>query len=167
MSIGIVKQIIEETPETKTFAFEVDASLFTFTPGQFVNVTANVDGSRVRRAYSIASSPLDAEFQLTVKRMTDGKLSTFLCDKAAVGDALDLRGPYGIFTLNEDAPQVVFIAAGSGIVPFRSMWRFIAQKPLEMQVTLLDASKSSRYIIYSEELTELPRPRFNLVHTFT
>ena len=167
MSILRLKTIVEETCETKSFLFELGSNSITFAPGQFVNVTANIQNSRVRRAYSVASSPLDPDFQLTVKRIEGGKLSTFLCDKAAVGDLFDIRGPYGLFTLEPNAFQVVLIAAGSGIVPFRSMWRYIAQRPLDRHVTLLYASKSLRYIIYREELTALARPRFNVVHTLT
>src|SRR5262249_34090800 len=166
MSVSRLNNIVEETPDTKSFLFDIEP--ISFAPGQFVNVTANVtENLRVRRAYSIASSPLETEFQLTVKRMVDGKLSTFLCDKAAVGDVFDIRGPYGLFTLNERAAHVVFIAAGSGIVPFRSMWRYIVQESLDMQVTLLYASKSRDYIIYRNELLKLPRPRFSVVHTLT
>jgi ferredoxin-NADP reductase len=99
--------------------------------------------------------------------MEGGRLSTFLCDKAVVGDVFDIKGPYGLFTLDEDATRAVFIAAGSGIVPFRSMWRYIAQRSLDMHVTLLYASKSVPYIIYREELEALPRSRFNIVHTLT
>src|SRR5206468_2668754 len=58
-------------------------------------------------------------------------------------------------------------AAGSGIVPFRSMWRYIAQKPLNTKVTLLYASKSLRYVIYGEELATSAAARFRVVHTFT
>ena len=168
MSIARLNKIVEETCETKSFLFDFGSNSFTFTPGQFVTVTANITPtSRVRRAYSMASSPLETEFELTVKRMQEGKLSTYLCDKAAVGDLFELRGPFGLFTLQESATQVVFIAAGSGIVPFRSMWRYIVQKPLDMRVTLLYASKSLPYVIYRDELASLPKPQFNVVHTFT
>jgi ferredoxin-NADP reductase len=159
---------MEDTCETKSFFFDLGVNSFAFLPGQFVNVTANMtENSRVRRAYSVASSPLDTDFRLTVKRMEGGHLSTFLCDRAAVGDVLDIRGPYGMFTLEENVAEVVFIAAGSGIVPFRSMWRYIAQKPLDMKVTLLYASKSPRYVIYREELASIASARFRVVHTFT
>jgi ferredoxin-NADP reductase len=166
VSLAKLKTIIEETCETKSFRFDLDP--FAFAPGQFVNVTANVnDKLRLRRAYSVASSPLDADFQLTVKRMEGGQLSTFLCDTAAVGDQFDLRGPYGLFTFEANVAEAVFIAGGSGIVPFRSMWRYIVQKALDVKVTLLYASKSLPYVIYREELALLPPPRFNVVHTFT
>ncbi len=168
MSIAKLEKIVEETPDTKSFFFDLGSDSFSFVPGQFVNMTANIAPStRVRRAYSIASSPLDSEFQLTVKRMQDGVLSTFLCDHAAVGDVFDLRGPYGVFTLREDLAHVVFIAAGSGIVPFRSMWRYIEQKPLDVKVTLLYASKSGPYIIYRDEIAALSSPRFNVIHSLT
>jgi ferredoxin-NADP reductase len=167
MKVGL-KLILEETCETKSFFFDLSTESFTFIPGQFVNLTAEIpQRPRVRRAYSIASSPLDEDFQLTVKRIEGGVLSTFLCENASVGEFFDIKGPYGIFTLDEHAEQVVFIAAGSGIVPFRSMWRYISQKPLNTKVTLLYASRSLGYIIYREELMSLQRPRFTVVHTLT
>jgi ferredoxin-NADP reductase len=82
------------------------------------------------------------------------------------GDVLEIRGPYGRFTLSEDADDVLFVAAGSGIVPFRSMWRWISQRGLDIRITLLYASKSLPYVIYRDELNELAR-RHRVVHTLT
>lgn len=163
-----IRRIIDETPETKSFILDAAGGFPQFLPGQFVNLTMEIpDRGRVKRAYSIASSPMDPEFVLTVKRMDDGVLSTYLCGAVRPGDVLPLRGPYGIFTLNESARHVVFVAAGSGIVPFRSMWRYIRQKELDMGITLLYASKSLQYVIYREELESLDTKQVKLVHTFT
>jgi ferredoxin-NADP reductase len=161
-----IKRIIQETSETKSFCMDIANEPFAFTPGQFVNVTANVTPqNRIRRAYSIASSPLDPEIVLTVKKMEFGRLSKYLCDVVKEGDSLNVRGPYGRFVLDRDT-DLVFIAGGSGVVPFRSMWRFIRQTKSEQKICLLYASKSARHIIYRDELEELAREH-RVVHTFT
>jgi ferredoxin-NADP reductase len=163
-----VQNIVEETPQTKSFVLDLAGEPFQFLPGQFVNVTAQLpDERRVRRAYSIASSPLEPELLLTVKRMEDGLLSNYLCNMIKVGDLLHVRGPYGRFILPENAQEVVFIAAGSGIVPFRSMWRYIRQSGSKTTFSLLYSSKSFRSVIYSDELGALRKAGYHIVHTFT
>jgi len=162
-----IQSVIEETSETKSFILDFGNGHFDFIPGQCVNLTQEVPGhGRVRRAYSIASSPLESEFCLTVKRMEGGLLSTYLCDSVRPGDDLDIRGPHGNFTLEGGAKSVVFIAGGSGIVPFRSMWRYIVHKDLPIEIQLIYASKSPPFVIYRDELESL-RDKLHLVYTFT
>jgi ferredoxin-NADP reductase len=162
-----VTKVWEETPETKSLSLDFAGEPFRFVPGQFVNVTVEIpDKGRTRRAYSIASSPLDPELLLTVKRMEPGLLSEYLCAEVTEGDLLHIRGPYGCFTL-EPSAQSVFIAAGSGIVPFRSMWRYLLQTRSSKRFSLLYASRSFHYVIYREELTALNAAGFRIIHTFT
>jgi ferredoxin-NADP reductase len=163
-----VQRIFEETPETKSFSLDVAGEPLEFEPGQFVNVTVETPGNkRFRRAYSIASSPLDPELLLTVKRIEIGRLSEYLCHALAPGDSLNIRGPYGRFVLHQDVQELVFIAAGSGIVPFRSMWRYVRQTRSRQNISLLYASKSARYVIYRNELDALGQAGYRVVHTFT
>jgi ferredoxin-NADP reductase len=163
-----VQHVIEETLETKSFSLDFAGEPIPFLPGQFVNVTAQLqDGQRVRRSYSMASSPRDPEFLLTVKRMQGGLLSNFLCDHVNAGDVLNIRGPYGRFILEDDGRPLVFIAAGSGIVPFRSMWRYIRQTGSTAVFSLLYSSKSLRHVIYHDELSELSQAGYRIVHTIT
>src|SRR5690349_2312254 len=89
-----VQAVITETIETKSFRLDLAGEPLQFQAGQFVNVTVEIPRTgRVRRAYSIASSPTDSELLLTVKRMDDGLLSRFLCDEVKPGDILNIRGP--------------------------------------------------------------------------
>jgi ferredoxin-NADP reductase len=163
-----VTDTIEETPETKSLKLDWAGQAMEFVPGQFVIVTVQLPNrGRVRRAYSVASSPLDPELLLTVKRMENGLLSTFLCDNVQPGDRLHIRGPYGRFTLEQNAKELVFIAAGSGIVPFRSMWRYIRQTGSKTEFSLLYASKCFRYVIYRDELAGLTQAGYRIVHTLT
>jgi ferredoxin-NADP reductase len=162
-----VTRVWEETRETKSLSLGFANEPVRFVPGQFVNVTVEFPQKlRARRAYSIASSPLDPDLVLTVKRMEPGLVSEYLCDAVTEGDLLHIRGPYGIFTL-EPTAQAVFIASGSGIVPFRSMWRHILQTPASTRFALLYASRSLRYVIYRDELRALGAAGFRIIHTFT
>ena len=162
-------KIIQETPETKTFRFGITGKEFPFLPGQFVMLTADIPGKGLTtRPLSISSSPLEhGIIDLTVKKIPDGALSSFLFDNARIGGVYKLKGPYGVFTLDETANHVVFIAAGSGIAPFRSMWRYILQKNLDMGVTLIFSSKTKDYIIFRNELEEINNGNIRVIHTIT
>src|SRR5215475_14798748 len=143
---AVVTEIIPETADTKTLRCTRPAD-FDFLPGQFVNVTlALPGGQRVRRAYSIASSPLEPELDLTVRLLPGGLVSPILTNEVAKGDRLSLKGPYGRFVLEDK--RLVWIAGGSGIVPFRSMWRYIDQKALSTPFLLLYAVQDVDHLIY-------------------
>ena len=54
------------------------------------------DGYTASRSYSVASPPDGGdEIELTVERLDDGEVSTFLHDVLEVGDELEVRGPIG------------------------------------------------------------------------
>jgi ferredoxin-NADP reductase len=160
-----VTDIITETADTKTLRLTRPAG-FDFVPGQFVNVTLSLpDGGRIRRAYSIASSPLEAGLDLTVRRLPGGAMSPILTDEVEVGWQLSLKGPYGRFLLEDK--RLVWIAGGSGIVPFRSMWRYIDQKGLCAEFALLYAIQDVDHIIYRSELDALRQRGKHVSYTFT
>ncbi len=102
-----------------------------FDPGQFVTFYVRKGAATVTRSYSICSDPSSAEeFDLCIKKVEGGYVSTHLCERA-VGDALNAVGPLGRFLLREpnDRPAV-FVATGTGIAPFRPMVdRLLAQHP--------------------------------------
>ena len=47
------------------------------------------DGYRAQRSYSVATPPTDNEIELTVERLPDGEVSTFLHDEVVVGDTIE------------------------------------------------------------------------------
>jgi ferredoxin-NADP reductase len=107
------------TPTIKAIRLQLDRNDFQFLPGQSVWPKFERDGRKFSKIYSIASSPSHCpEVELCVSRV--GWSSAFLQD-LAIGQALPLRGPYGLMTLSE-LPQRprLYIAEGSGIAPLKS-----------------------------------------------
>jgi ferredoxin-NADP reductase len=162
---AVVTDIIVETPDTKTLRFRRPPD-FTFVPGQFLNVTLCLPGARrVRRAYSIASSPLEEQLDLTIRRVPDGLVSPILTDEVKVGQPISLKGPYGRFLLTDK--RMIWFAGGSGIVPFRSMWRYIDQKEASTEFALLYAIPDVEHLIYRSELNGLLQAGKSIAYTFT
>ena len=107
-----IRDIIAETSDTKTLRVDRPA-YFGFVSGQFVNVTLMTpEDGRVRRAYSIASSPLEPHIDLTVRQLPGGLVSKILTDDVSIGDRLNLRGPYGRFVFEERKLGLYLINVG-------------------------------------------------------
>ncbi|MGD0198439.1 MAG: ferredoxin reductase [Solirubrobacteraceae bacterium] len=124
--------------------------------GQHVDVRLTAqDGYQAQRSYSIASAPEDEQLVLTVERLADGEVSPYLCDVLEPGDELELRGPIGGYFVWQTPPsgQVLLIAGGSGVVPFRSMLRH--HHAAGTQVRLIYSARSLAEVIYRSELEAL------------
>src|SRR3954452_14101392 len=96
-----------------------------FLPGQHYEVRLTApDGYTAQRSYSIASSPLLGRgLELTIERLLDGEVSTYLHDVLAEGDAVEVRGPSTSYFVSRGESPVLLVGGGSGVVPLMSMLR--------------------------------------------
>lgn len=105
-----------------------DGSPIRFKPGQYINVRFYSDGRRYTRSYSIATVPRSRdsdEVELCIALVEGGVGSRYI-RTLRPDDEIEVVGPTGYFTLRDnEPPNVVMIATGTGIVPFRSMRRQI------------------------------------------
>jgi CDP-4-dehydro-6-deoxyglucose reductase len=105
-----------------------DGSEVSFKPGQYVNLRFYVDGRRYTRSYSIATvprGPFGGEIELCIALVEGGVGSNFI-RSLRPDDTVEMQGPVGVFTLRSNEPKnLVMVATGTGIVPFRSMRRQI------------------------------------------
>lgn len=128
-----------------------------FHAGQHVNVSAELDGIRVTRSYSLSDTRRnDGLIAITVKAIEGGKLSRHLCADARVGDVLDLGQAYGDMALPEtrDAP-LLFLAAGSGITPLMAMVRAAAGQGMPVALTMLYWARTREELCFVDELRGL------------
>jgi len=146
----------DETYDTKTFRLgRLDGQSFDYLPGQYITVTVMIVGQEYKRSYSLASSPSHLGIlEITVKRAPNGGVvSNWLNDHLKIGDTLMVKGPFGKFSCaNKVQPKVLFMAAGSGIVPIMSMVRWLAETEAKVDVILLLSFRTWYDIIYRDEL---------------
>jgi ferredoxin-NADP reductase len=173
----IINGVKEETRSTKTFKLVPDPqsetrSLAYFRPGQYLSLKVNVDGIRITRPYSIASSPGDSikgYYEITIKKEEHGFLTHYIWENWKIGTKIESSGPEGFFYYEplRDLNQIVGIAGGSGITPFRSMAKAIAEGVIDAKLTLLYGSSDEDDIIYINELKELEKnhaDKLKIVH---
>jgi len=97
-----------------------------FTPGQYIELS--IPGTDIRRAYSMANLPnWDGRLEFLIRLQKDGAFSTYLAERAKIGDTLIARGPLGDFVLDETSPRPrCLIGGGCGFAPMLSMLRHLA-----------------------------------------
>lgn len=147
---------------------------FHYYSGQHLIVAVNIDGKEERRSYSLNSSPyLDDHLQITVKRVSGGKVSNYLNDHITVGDQLKVRSPQGNLYIDvtpDDYKSVYLFAAGSGITPIISILKSSLQGSVYNTVYLLYGNSSEDQILFKKELDQLKKyfnRRLHIVYTLS
>jgi ferredoxin-NADP reductase len=90
---------------------------FTAEPGQFVKLSATVDGEEYSRFYTLSSPDTDGDFEVTVGIDPEeaGPFSRYL-ESLAPGDELAMSGPFGS-DFYEGETRAVCLVGGPGIGP--------------------------------------------------
>jgi 3-ketosteroid 9alpha-monooxygenase subunit B len=156
-----VAEVIRETHDACSLLLEVPAALadrFAYRAGQFLTFRLTVDGKRLVRCYSLASSPVtDPVHKVTVKRVAQGRVSNQINDAVVAGSVLEVMKPAGVFCLQErvDAQRpVLFFSGGSGITPVVSIIK-TALATTRRPLRLLYANRDARSILFRDELDVL------------
>jgi ring-1,2-phenylacetyl-CoA epoxidase subunit PaaE len=161
-----IKDIRNETSECVSIAFHIPEELknqFAFTQGQNITVKAIINHEEIRRSYSICSSPLDNELRIAVKKIINGKFSSY-ADMLKKNDELEILPPTGKFytDLNiSNKKNYIAFAAGSGITPIISIIKTTLAKEHQSSFTLIYGNKNRSSIIFKEELEALKNRYMN------
>jgi ferredoxin-NADP reductase len=160
-----VKEIIRETGSAKTFRLESkDGKLPWFRAGQYINLFVEIGGVKTSRPYSISSAPGKSYYDITVRRVEGGFVSSYLLDKVMVGDSFESTGPNGYFYYESlvDSSDLVFLAGGSGAAPFMSIIREAVEKKSKLNIHLIYGSRKPDDIIFDKELKSLTSKHKNI-----
>jgi len=158
-------RVIEETHDVKSFAFRVgDGTPVRFEPGQFMTVSANVNGQTIERCYTISSAPTRPYLlSITVKQVPGGVMSNWLHDNMKPGGTLRAYGPSGTFTSTAaTSAKSLYLSAGSGVTPLMSMTRAGIDLGLDRDVVFVHSARTPADIVFRGELQRLANlsPRF-------
>jgi len=168
-----VSEISELTDDAVCISFAVPPELaadYDFIQGQHLTLRTSLAGDDVRRSYSICAPAGSGRLRIGVKVLPGGHFSGFAVDRLAVGDEIDVMTPMGRFNTPLDpanAKHYCAIAAGSGITPILSIVASTLEQEPMSRVTLLFANRTSRTVMFLEELEDLKdryADRFHLVH---
>lgn len=167
-----VKEVVRETEEAVSLVFEQpDVTGLTYKPGQFITVILPLDGKKVRRAYSLSSSPyLNESPTVTIKKVNGGVMSNYINTNIKAGDEIEIMEPMGSFITQIDQSNkrhLVLIGGGSGITPLMSIAKSVLSEETESKVSLIYANQNESSIIFASRLNEMLADypdRFDVIH---
>lgn len=171
-----IATINRETDETISVSFEIPEDLkksYEYQSGQYLTLRTTIDGEDLRRSYSLCSAPHENEWRVAIKKVEEGKFSTYANDSFKVGDEIQVMTPMGNFTADvqtKNAKNYVFFASGSGVTPVFSLIKTILKNEPNSNVTLFYGNKRFGTIIFREELEALKNnylDAFTLTHVLS
>jgi sulfite reductase subunit B len=149
-----ILQIDEQPCSVKIFKLKVRKD-FTYETGQFVEVSLPGIGEM---PICLSSSPCDKGFiEICVRAV--GSVTNAVHGKK-VGDALWIRGPYGVgFPYDSiKGRDIVFVAGGIGMFPVRSSINMILANKKEFgKVTILYGAKTPTELFFKNEFDKWTR----------
>ncbi len=144
----------------------VEPKEITFHPGQYIDIS--IPNTEESRSFSMAntSSKESGQLEFVIKVYPDGQFSHFLDTKLAVGDQLDVVGPFGFFTLRESRDSdLVFVGGGAGMAPILCLLRVLAEHSSTRKATYYYGARAKRDLCFEDELHALEEklPKFSYV----
>ncbi|MEU3028856.1 2Fe-2S iron-sulfur cluster-binding protein [Streptomyces incarnatus] len=130
-------------------------------PGQHLALRRRVDGTEVRRTYSICSpAPApDGEgpssLRVGVRLVEGGAFSTYALKEINIGDELEVMTPAGRFTLEPAPGRYAAIVGGSGITPVLSMVSTLLAREPEARFCLIRGDRTAASTMFLEEVADL------------
>jgi propane monooxygenase reductase subunit len=133
-----------------------EARDFKFFPGQYVDI--RVPGTNETRSFSMANTSAreSGQLEFIIKVYPGGLFSSLLDERLAVGDSLELTGPFGVFTLR-DAPDkdLVFVGGGAGLAPILCLLRSMAERGIDRTATFYYGARTQRDLCLEAEVRAL------------
>ncbi|XNY99758.1 1,2-phenylacetyl-CoA epoxidase subunit PaaE [Micrococcus luteus] len=187
-----VTELRKLTSDSVEVTFTVPEELaddYDYVPGQYVALRKEIDGSEIRRSYSICAVPRRGEVRVAIKKDLGGTFSTWANEVLEVGEKIDVMNPQGAFTSrthmtsmnnaeelaaekvaeNRNTHLVAF-AAGSGITPIMSIAKAVLAASESSRFDLVFANRSAMDVMFAEEIGDLKDKypaRFTVSHVLS
>ncbi|OYT98865.1 MAG: phenol hydroxylase [Burkholderiales bacterium PBB1] len=138
-----------------------------FQAGQYAMLEVpGVDGER---AFSIANSPqqhaADGLIELHIRRVPDGRATTWLHEALQVGQPLKFTAPSGRFYVRKSAAlPMIFVAGGSGLSSPKSMILDLLAEGCTLPITLVQGARNESELYFRELFEQLAERHPNFVY---
>ncbi len=135
---------------------------FNYTPGQFVTLTLR---GGLSRSYSIATY-LNSEsyFDIHVRHIEKGRMSTWFHSQAQKGDRLWMEGPKGECTYNPGHPNepLTLIGTGTGIAPLYAIAKDALENGHSGPIALYQGALKEESLYFEDEIENMAASHSNI-----
>ncbi|WP_411149621.1 2Fe-2S iron-sulfur cluster-binding protein [Streptomyces sp. A30] len=152
------------TDDSVALTFTVPEELreeYRHAPGQHLALRRTVDGTEIRRTYSICSpAPAPGDegsrtLRVGVRLVEGGAFSTYALKEINVGDEVEVMTPAGRFTLDPAPGVYAAIVGGSGITPVLSIVATLLAREPDARFCLIRSDRTSASTMFLEEVADL------------
>lgn len=156
-----IKTIERITPNSVTIAFDIPGNLqetFAFDAGQYITIKKELNGTELRRAYSVCVAPGKGALKVGIKKTPDGTFSRYANNDLTEGTVLEVHPPEGRFTFIPDAAKkrnIAAFAAGSGITPIMSIMHTVLKEEPQSTFSLIYGNKSLTETMFYKDILDL------------
>jgi ferredoxin-NADP reductase len=120
-----VLDVRTETNQTYSLIIKPSKKWQGFKAGQFIEITLEMDGRYLTRIFSISSAPSyyakKGMIEVTIKKQNKGTVTPYLDQLFKTTDKISISAAHGEFIVKDPDQPLLFIAAGTGITPIKSM----------------------------------------------
>ncbi|MFA6297230.1 MAG: FAD-dependent oxidoreductase [Candidatus Paceibacterota bacterium] len=163
----IIKEVVEEAPDVKTLKLTLlNGTVPPYTAGQFITVYFPETKTLEGKSYTFSSAPHENTCNITIKNI--GEFSGRLCS-LKVGETIEASMPYGFFSSEYPEAELILIAGGIGITPFRSMVKGHLWQNPKRNIHLFHSTKTMSDIVFKKEFEELSEnyPNLKIAYNLT
>ena len=171
-----VREVLPDTAEAVVVAFDVPAELrevFSFTQGQYLTLRTEIEGTDLRRSYSICAGVDDGELRVGVRKVRGGVFSNWINEHLKPGHTIQVMAPQGRFFVPIEPGarrHHLGIAGGSGVTPILSTMKTVLAREPRSDFTLIYGNRALKSTMFKEELEDLKNKyltRLVLHHVFS
>lgn len=134
-------------PDILQFSFKlIKPNSIEFKPGQYFLLQIN----DAVRHYSFSSSPNQKNEIETVVDISPMGIGSKYLASLTINDQVDFRAPLGQFFLQPNNKSKIFIATGTGMVPFKSMILFLVENRFSQPFKLVWGVRNRRDLYFND-----------------
>lgn len=121
-----------------------------FIAGQFVNIFMDINGKKVRRAYSISSSDsIQNSITVSIRHSPDGIMTPVMWSRDMTGETVELIGPLGFNTGDKMHTKETYLfgyGVGAGVV--KSILDHVLEEGCATTIVVVTGSRSEDEILH-------------------
>lgn len=160
---GTVSRIIDLSKTAKDVFITLDAPI-DFIAGNFVNLFMDINGVKVRRAFSVSSSDTEqGVIALSIRESLKGVMSPVFWQKDQTGTRVELMGPLGFNTGDKmHAPNAYLFAYGVGAGVVKSILDHVVRKGIAKKIVVITGSRAHDEILHKEYFDTMAKEHSNI-----
>ncbi len=150
-TLGTVTGVVDLTASAREVQIQLQDEIDVVS-GSFINIFFEINGEKIRRAYSISSDPKEKKnICLSIRKKTDGTISPYFWNEKIIGTTFEVMGPLGLNTYDKLSKEKLFLVGfGIGVSVIKSILHSALSDESVKEIHIITASRDESEILYKE-----------------